>query len=53
MYLSLGFMGGLIRKSIDITKITTDNQYNGGAFDPTLPTGENFYRPITLPGMPV
>ncbi len=45
MYLSLGFMGGLIRKSIDITKITTDNQYNGGAFDPTLPTGENFLSP--------
>lgn len=45
MYLSLGFMGGLIRKSIDITKVTTDNQYNGGAFDPTLPTGENFLSP--------
>jgi type IX secretion system PorP/SprF family membrane protein len=45
MYLSLGFMGGLIRKSIDATKITTDNQYNGGGYDPTLPTGEAFTTP--------
>ncbi|AEW01729.1 hypothetical protein A4D02_06910 [Niastella koreensis] len=46
MYLSLGFMGGLIRKSIDITKVTTDNQYNGaGGYDPTLPTGETMLSP--------
>jgi type IX secretion system PorP/SprF family membrane protein len=45
MYLSLGFMGGLIRKSIDITKITTDNQYNGGGYDGSLPTGETFLTP--------
>jgi type IX secretion system PorP/SprF family membrane protein len=45
MYLSLGFMGGLIRKSIDVTKITTDNQYNGGGYDPTLPTGETMISP--------
>ena len=40
MYLSLGFMGGMIRKSIDMAKMTTNNQYNGGGYDPTLPTGE-------------
>ncbi len=40
MYLSFGFMGGMIRKNIDISKMTTNNQYNGGAYDPTLPTGE-------------
>jgi type IX secretion system PorP/SprF family membrane protein len=45
MYLSLGFMGGLIRKSIDVTKITTDNQYNGGTYDGTLPNGETFLTP--------
>jgi hypothetical protein len=45
MYLSLGFMGGLIRKSLDITKITTDNQYNGGGYDPSLPTGETMLSP--------
>ncbi|MGB8194430.1 MAG: PorP/SprF family type IX secretion system membrane protein [Chitinophagaceae bacterium] len=41
MYLSLGFMGGIVQKSVDYSKMTTDNQYQGG-FDPTLPTGEYF-----------
>ncbi len=45
MYLSLGFMGGMIRKSIDVSKMTTDNQYGGGGFDPTLPTGELLTSP--------
>ena len=45
MYLSLGFMGGLVRKSIDISKMTTDNQYGPGGFNPTAPTGENFLAP--------
>jgi type IX secretion system PorP/SprF family membrane protein len=45
MYLSLGFMGGMVRKSIDISKMTTDNQYGGGSFDPTAPTGETFSAP--------
>ena len=44
-YLSLGFMGGMIRKNIDISKMTTNNQYNGGGYDPTLPTGEGFNTP--------
>jgi len=42
-YLSLGFMGGLVRKSIDLTKMTTNNQYDGG-FNPSLSTGENLYN---------
>jgi len=33
-YLSVGFMGGLVQKRIDISKITTDNQYNNARFDP-------------------
>lgn len=45
MYLSLGFMGGLIRKSVDFSKITTDNMYGGGGFDPSLPVGEYFTSP--------
>jgi len=44
-YLSLGFMGGIVSKSIDVSKMTTDNQYGGGGFDPTAPTGENFIAP--------
>jgi type IX secretion system PorP/SprF family membrane protein len=42
MYLSLGFMGGVVNKGIDQSKITTDQQYSGGAFNPSLATGENF-----------
>ncbi len=39
MYLSLGFMGGLIRKSIDVSKMTTNEQYLDG-YNPGLSTGE-------------
>src|SRR5690242_19780972 len=44
-YLSLGFMGGMIRKSIDLSKISTNNQYGGGGYDPTAPTGETMSVP--------
>jgi type IX secretion system PorP/SprF family membrane protein len=39
MYLSLGFMMGIIRKSMDVSKMTTDQQYLGG-YNPGLATGE-------------
>ena len=42
MYLSLGFMGGLVNKGIDQSKITTDQQFSGGSYDPSLSNGENF-----------
>jgi type IX secretion system PorP/SprF family membrane protein len=42
MYLSFGFMGGIVQKRIDYSKMTTDNQYGGGGFDPAAPTGEYF-----------
>lgn len=45
MYLSLGFMGGMVRKSIDASKITTDNQYGPTGYDPSLPNGESFAIP--------
>ncbi len=35
-YLSLGFMGGLVQRSFDPSKITTNSQYDNGT------TGENF-----------
>jgi type IX secretion system PorP/SprF family membrane protein len=44
-YLSLGFMGGMIRKSIDLSKISTNSQYGGGGYDPTAPTGEQLTVP--------
>lgn len=44
MYLSLGFMGGLVQRRIDQSKITTNSQYNGSEFDPNLNSGENFSK---------
>ena len=44
-YLSIGFMGGYVEKRIDISKITTNSQFNGAAFNPSLPTGETFPTP--------
>jgi type IX secretion system PorP/SprF family membrane protein len=44
-YLSLGFMGGLVEKTIDRSKITTNNQFDGLAFNPSLPDGETFPTP--------
>ena len=45
MYLSVGFMGGLVEKTIDRSKITTNSQYNGTAYDPALPDGEPILTP--------
>ena len=44
MYLSLGFMGGLVQRRIDQSKMTTNSQYNGSAYDPNLYSGENFNK---------
>jgi type IX secretion system PorP/SprF family membrane protein len=41
-YLSLGFMAGLVQKRIDASKITTNNQFDGNGFNPSLGTGEAF-----------
>jgi type IX secretion system PorP/SprF family membrane protein len=43
-YLSLGFMGGWVQRSIDRSKITTNNQYDGTGFNPGTFNGENFLR---------
>lgn len=48
MYLSLGFMGGLVNKTIDRSKVTTNSQYNGTAYDPAIPDGEVFPSPSIL-----
>lgn len=45
MYLSVGFMGGLVAKSLDMSKVTTNSQYNGTAYDPALPNGETILSP--------
>jgi type IX secretion system PorP/SprF family membrane protein len=45
MYLSLGFMGGLVQRRIDQSKITTNSQYNGISYDPNSNNGENITTP--------
>jgi type IX secretion system PorP/SprF family membrane protein len=40
VYLSLGFMGGLVQRSFDRNKMTTNNQYDGTAYNPNLADGE-------------
>src|SRR5258708_36752484 len=56
MYLSLGVMGGIVSKTIDLSKVTTNSQYNGTAYDPVLPNGNTLAAPNVLywdrrPGM--
>ncbi|MEO8764865.1 MAG: PorP/SprF family type IX secretion system membrane protein [Ginsengibacter sp.] len=42
MYLSAGFSAGVVQRKIDRSKITTNSQYGGNGFDPSLPDGETF-----------
>ncbi|MBS1563170.1 MAG: PorP/SprF family type IX secretion system membrane protein [Bacteroidetes bacterium] len=44
-YLSVGFMGGWVQRRIDLSQITTSNQYGGGTYNPGAPTGENITSP--------
>lgn len=39
-FLSLGFTGGLVQRQFDPSKLTFNNQYTNGRFDPSAPTGE-------------
>jgi type IX secretion system PorP/SprF family membrane protein len=41
-YLSAGFMAGFVQRQFDGTKLSFDNQYTNGSYDPFAPTGENF-----------
>ncbi len=42
MYLSAGFSAGVVQRKLDRSKITTNSQYNGSEYDPSLPDGETF-----------
>jgi type IX secretion system PorP/SprF family membrane protein len=42
MYLSAGFSAGVVQRRIDRSKITTNSQYDGNGYDPTLSDGETF-----------
>lgn len=40
MYLSAGFSAGIVQRSLDPSKMTTNSQFNGTNYDPTLSNGE-------------
>ncbi|MDQ2720948.1 MAG: PorP/SprF family type IX secretion system membrane protein [Bacteroidota bacterium] len=42
MYLSAGFSAGIVQRSLDYSKITTNSQFNGTNYDPSLGNGESF-----------
>lgn len=41
-YLSLGFMGGIVQRSIDRSKMTTNSHFDGNGYNPALSDGEAF-----------
>jgi type IX secretion system PorP/SprF family membrane protein len=45
-YLSVGFAGGYIQRSIDLTKATFSSQYANGAYDPGNATRENLTNTV-------
>ncbi|MBC7946932.1 MAG: PorP/SprF family type IX secretion system membrane protein [Chitinophagaceae bacterium] len=42
-YLSLGFMGGFVQRSFDISKMTTNSQYDGGGLGENFPSASYTY----------
>lgn len=43
-YLSLGVMGGYVQRRIDRSKITTNNQFDGSGYNPSLSDGETLTK---------
>jgi len=41
-YISVGFGGGYIQRSFNLSDVTTNSQYGGNGYDPGLSSGENF-----------
>lgn len=44
-YLSVGFTGGYVQRSIDLSKMTFNNQYQNGSYNPSLGSGEQMPSP--------
>lgn len=42
VYLSLGFMGGMVQRRFDRGKVTTNTQFDGVTYNPGAADGENF-----------
>lgn len=45
-YLSVGFAGGFIQRSIDLSKATFSTQYSGTGYDPLAASGENINNTV-------
>jgi type IX secretion system PorP/SprF family membrane protein len=43
-YISLGIMGGYVQRRIDRSKITTNNQFDGSGYNPSLSDGETLTK---------
>lgn len=43
-YIALGFIGGLVQSQFDPTKLTFDDQFQNGSFNPLNPTSQTFNR---------
>lgn len=43
-YLSMGFMGGMVQRVFDRSKITTNSMYDGNGYNPALPDGETLTK---------
>ena len=43
-FLSFGIMGGYVQRRIDRSKITTNNEYDGSGFNPSLGDGETLTK---------
>jgi type IX secretion system PorP/SprF family membrane protein len=52
-YLSLGFMGGVVNRNLDRSRVTTNNQYDGFFYNGALPDGENFVGSYSYADMSV
>ncbi len=45
MYISMGFMGGLVQRRFDRSKVTTNNQFDGNSYNSSIADGENITTP--------
>lgn len=45
IFLSVGFTGGFVQRSVDVSRMTFDNQYGAGGFSASIPSGENISNP--------
>ena len=44
MYLSLGFMGGMVQRRLERSKMTTNSQFDGNSYNAALADGETYNR---------